>query len=413
MDDSVNEENNPQPSISKNTSTLQPSGARTAEAQRHPRIKVPQYSGENASEDEPEASPRKIYHPTTGLRGQSHTELRSRNQRRKVNGGNQVSKLKNAERVHPRSSEYGGTALGRAAVGNSRQLDRNTMSDRSYIETFQGRSSEESPWQRVADRAGQTDQTEHLIKFGDRLADYGSGGFDLFSDSEGSNSEGSPAPSNSKAISRPARQSAAIVIKRPDRDSLDIESVRAPTSPSSLYHPDDYASPSTTSDIISAPYVLLTKFSSISNHTISKDKTQGEEAHNSELLAAFGQKIQARCFGEISNQSVDLVVQQSLLSETVGLDTGNGSFAAARLISGPYPYRMSISGLPSFLSLGAVKNFVCQAGLEFETFSVKSVGEGIALVDFETITDHEIGMKRLNGREFRGGRVICCRYFGG
>ena len=51
--------------------------------------------------------------------------------------------------------------------------------------------------------------------------------------------------------------------------------------------------------------ILLLKFNSINYYTISKDKTKGEGAHNSELLAAFGQKILAHVFVDISDQSIN------------------------------------------------------------------------------------------------------------
>jgi hypothetical protein len=397
MADSIDEEYDPQPSIPKNANMLQPIGTRIVEARRRLERESPEFLRENALEDESEAAPQKTLRQTAGLRDRSRTELRSRNQRRKVNGGNQNYKFKGAECVHPRRSEYGnngGTALGRAARENSRQLDRNTMPDISYIEGFQGRSSEESRRRVPAS----------LIEFRDRLADYDSGDF------ESSDSEGSPAPGNLKAISRPARKSAAIVIKRPDGEALDVESFKGHASSENLYHPDDYAAPTSPDETLSASSVLLLKFSSISNHTISKDKTQGEEAHNSELLAAFGQKIQARCFREISNQSVNLAEHQSPLSKTATLGTSNGSFATrqtTQLISDTYPYRMAVMGLPTLLSLGAVKNFVCQADLESEAFSVDSIKEGIAYVDFKTTVDCAIATRRLRGRDFRGARVSC------
>jgi hypothetical protein len=57
------------------------------------------------------------------------------------------------------------------------------------------------------------------------------------------------------------------------------------------YHPEDHASPNTPDEASPEVSVLSLKFNSINNRTISKDKTQGEGAYSSELLAAFGQKI--------------------------------------------------------------------------------------------------------------------------
>jgi hypothetical protein len=152
------------------------------------------------------------------------------------------------------------------------------------------------------------------------------------------------------------------------------------------------------------------KFASISNHTISKDKTQGEEAHNSELLAAFGKKIQAHVFRETSNQSVDLALHQSPPSKTSTLDTGNGPFLTPlhppRPTIDPYSYIMHVSGSPSFNSLDAVKTFARQSNVEF-TSAVLSPTRGIGHVYFQSAADITAAIERLHGREFRGGRVNC------
>jgi hypothetical protein len=64
-----------------------------------------------------------------------------------------------------------------------------------------------------------------------------------------------------------------------------------------------YGAPNSPNETLSEASSPLLRFSFITNHTISKDKTQGEEAWNSKLLAAFGQKTQAHCFGRIPQES--------------------------------------------------------------------------------------------------------------
>jgi hypothetical protein len=377
MADSLDEKYDPQPSIYKSANILWSSGAQTAEARRRAGRGSPKFSRENALGDETEAQPQKTIRQTAGLRDRSRTELRSSNRRRAAPGGNRFSSFKNSERAHPRRSvgNIGDTGLRTAAREDSRQVDRDTISDRSYSD--------------VSDIEENT------------LASKPS------------------AASDSIRLRRLASDTSTNSVSDDGTDS-DISPFRQGRLPSgSPYRSKDSAAPSTEVDALSSSSVLLLKFASISNHTISKDKTQGEEAHNSELLAAFGQKIQARVFGEISNQSVDLAVHQSPSPQTSTLDTGNGSFATPppprfipRVIPRfvldvcTYQYRMAVFGLASSFSLETVSTFVRQSSLEFKIASI-SLTSRFASVDFKTAADRQLAVAKLNGREFRGGRVNC------
>jgi len=366
MADSLDEKYDPQPSIYKSANILWSSGAQTAEARRRAGRGSPKFSRENALGDETEAQPQKTIRQTAGLRDRSRTELRSSNRRRAAPGGNRFSPFENSERAHPRRSvgDIGGAGLGKAAREDSRQVDRDTISDRSYSD--------------VSDIEEDTLASKPFVA------------------------------SDSTRLRRLAFDTSIDSVSD-DGTDRDISPFRRGRPPSgSPYRSKDSAAPSTEVDALSASSVLLLKFASISNHTISKDKTQGEEAHNSELLAAFGQKIQARVFGEISNQSVDLAVHQPPPPQTSTLDTGNGSFATPpppRYIPDPYQYRMAVVGLTS-LSLDAVRTFVQQSSLSFTIRPISSRSK-IVRIDFKTTTDRQVAIAKLNGRKFRGSWVNC------
>jgi hypothetical protein len=366
MADSLDEEYDPQPSIYKNANILQSIGTRTAEVRKRPGRGNPKFERENASEDETEAQPQKTFRQTAGLRDRSRTEFRSSNQRRTAPRGNRFSSLKNSERAHPRRSvgNIGDTGLRKAAREDSRQVDRHTISDRSYSDVS---DTEENTLARKPFVASDSKRPRRLAS---------------------DTSIGSVSDHDTDRDISPFR---------PGRPASDIP-----------YRSKDSAAPNTEDDSLPASSVLLLRFSSISNHTISKDKTQGEEAHNSELLAAFGKKIQAHVFRETSNQSVDLALHQSPPSKTSTLDTGNGPFPTP--LRPPRPidsqYIMHISGSPSFNSLDAVKTFAHQSNVEFISATLSPI-RGIGFVYFPSAAGITAAIERLNGREFRGGRVNC------
>jgi hypothetical protein len=364
MADSVDKEYDSQPSIYKNANILQSSGAQTA-VTRRPGRGSPKLSLENTSEDETEAQPQKTFRQTAGLRDRSRTELRSSDRRRTAPGGNRFSSFKNSERAHPRRSvgNIRDMGLRKAAREDSRQVDRDTISDRSYSNV--------------------SDIVENTL---------------------------ASKPSIASGSARPRRLTSDIGIDIVIDHVTDRRPGRPPSN--SPYRSKDSATPSTYNDSLPASSVLLPKFSSISHYTISKDKTQGEEAHNSELLAAFGKKIQGRVFGENSNQSITLAVHQSpppkISTHNIrNLTTSLPSSLRPLPPGSTYDFRMTISGLPSSLTFEALKTFVYQSGLEFIIFDR---GRGVASIDFKTFADRRAGIERLNGREFRGGRVNCYEY---
>jgi hypothetical protein len=137
MTDSLDEEYDIQPSVSRNVNILQSIGTRMAEARRRLGRESPEFLRENASEDETEAQLQKTFRQMAGLRGRSRIELRSSNQRITAPGGNRFSSFKNAGRAHHQRSVYGNngdSGVRKAAREDSRQLDRNTMLDISYTD---------------------------------------------------------------------------------------------------------------------------------------------------------------------------------------------------------------------------------------------------------------------------------------
>jgi hypothetical protein len=427
MADSFDEEHDAHPSVSTNTNSLMSSRTRTAEAQRRSGMGISEPSRESDSEDGADASPRKPYHQTGGLRDRFRTELRSRNRGRAAFGGNKFSRFESTEPIHPRSPVYGdnGNQRGRVVGKDSRQLDRNTTSDISHsddsdIQTDLAPRRYGEPRLRP-----QVSETSHrrvstarnrLVK--PRLASSRSDGNDD-SDDAG----------------------------RDDNVSYDYISERSANGShrvlrGNTHRLEDFASPSTPAENLLEASVLLLKFSSINNHTISKDKTQGEEARNSELLAAFGQRIKAHGFGGVPDELINPWANASPLPETLAPDTGNRSsfppdppppppsgWPRSTLAPGPPPppqpwwvgpqgrpggvarlpvtFRMDVSGLPLGISHHDLLAFASQSNLKIHHYWLLSDPWRSALVDFTTAEDVKTAVERLDGRSLKGVRITC------
>jgi hypothetical protein len=189
-----------------------------------------------------------------------------------------------------------------------------------------------------------------------------------------------------------------------------------------------YGAPNSPNETLSETSSLCLRFSSITNYTISKDKTQGEEACNSELLAAFGQKIQAHCFGRIPQESPDL---EDSDEENQIRDVAVGEFNFQKPMSKPekdasqrklrtspsfyappavgIAVAMYISGLPDGITADGVRHFASRSNRRVLSATYyTSRRKGVVL--FETYTDLRAAIERLNGSEFRGTRVTCSEF---
>jgi hypothetical protein len=419
MADSFDEEDDPQPGVFSNTNILRSSRARTPEAQRRLGIGISEPSRENDSEDRADATPRNPYRQTGGLRDRSRTELRSRNRGRATFGGSRFSRFRGPQVTQSRGPMYrdNGSQRGKVVRKGSQQLDRNTISNIS--------DSDDSDIQRdLASR-----------KFGEpRLRTQTSDASQRHVSNAG-NGLAKPRLASSRSGDN------LIVID--ESEGSDGSGIRR-VSKANSYRRKDYASPSTPTKNLSEPSILLLRFSSINSQTISKDKTQGEEARNSELLAAFGQKIKAHGFAAIPNELIIPEANASPPPETSAPGIGNPSrFAPAPpplahqfrdpgrtrppppappmktyWFSGPpVPppapgyrgdgFRMHISGLPASITWNDLIDFIFQANLRIlhSDLDVLRVGRGLAV--FNTAEDAKTAAERLNGRSLKGTRVTC------
>jgi hypothetical protein len=176
---------------------------------------------------------------------------------------------------------------------------------------------------------------------------------------------------------------------------------------------------------------LSLRFSSITNHTISKDKTQGEEACNSELLAAFGQKIQAHYLGKFPQESPSPSLEDSSDDEhspgafrDVAVDAFNfqkpapkseGESSRPRVPINPnIPSRshlrdMHISGFPVGTTTDDIRRFMSRSCLGIVSIGYPA-GASYGIVKFDSYTDLRAAVKRLDGSEFRGARITCSEW---
>ncbi|KAI9738975.1 MAG: hypothetical protein M1818_005289 [Claussenomyces sp. TS43310] len=71
------------------------------------------------------------------------------------------------------------------------------------------------------------------------------------------------------------------------------------------------------------------------------------------------------------------------------------------------PHRMQISGLPGDTSWQDLKDFARQSSLDVVYSETGRDRDGKGFVEFETAADLRTAVEKLDGREFKGARVIC------
>jgi hypothetical protein len=478
MADSVDEEYAHQPSISKNANTFQPSGsgARTAEARRRSGRQSSEFLRDNASD----APPQKSFRQTAGLRDQSRTELRSSNQRRTAPGGIRFSRFQRAGRAHPRRSGYGNngdTELREATRGDPRQVDRDTMSDRSYSDNSDtgGRMSEAAGngtikpkkpapkhnkpgnWRNDSVIDGpdymictyckrsvlKTSIKTHLISCSKRKMEISQGKQQQERKYQAMAQRGYFLPSSSNKDDSDDSDATSIFSTYPESSDGEVSSVRKTSStrfPGIKTLREAYGASKSPNGTLSEASSLSLRFSSITNNTISKDKTQGVEACNSELLAAFGQKIQAHCFGKIPQESPNLEDSEEEISTTVfrgfrdvavdaevavdAFTFQQPGFKSDKASSRPVdsiprapsslPYqlpRMYVSGLPDGITADGFRRFVNRSNVPITSIKY-ATGDRAGSVEFYSYAGLRVAVEKLNGSEFRGARVTCSEVIG-